>query len=307
MRTAILGAGAMGSVIGSFLANAGADVVLVDISKPIVEAITSDGLLVVDRAGNEKAVRVAATTDVSTLGLVELLIVFVKCYHTEAAVTSALPVLDENSIVLSLQNGWGNAARISSIVGAERILVGVSYHSATVLGPGRVRHGGEGPTFLGELDGKASERANRVASFLSAAGLCVEASSEVLKEIWSKLALNVVTLPTSVLARITADRLLKNAEMQDLMRELLREVVAVAAAQQIRLDFDKRWADIVALLERLAPNTKGSMFQDIENKRRTEIDVINGAIVEAGERFAISTPYNRAMLKLVKALENSFN
>jgi 2-dehydropantoate 2-reductase len=200
MRTAILGAGAMGSVIGSFLAEAGADVVLVDISRPIVDAITSNGLLVVDREGNEKAVRIAVTTDVSSLGEVDLLIVFVKCYHTEAAVSSALPVLGKNSIVLSLQNGWGNAGRISNIVGAERVLVGVSYHSATVLGPGRVRHGGEGPTFLGELNGKASERANRVASFLSVAGLKVEASSDVLKEIWSKLALNVVTLHLGVSA-----------------------------------------------------------------------------------------------------------
>jgi 2-dehydropantoate 2-reductase len=110
-----------------------------------------------------------------------------------------------------------------------------------------------------------------------------------------------------VLARLTADQLLKSAEMQYLMQKLLQEVMAVAAAQQISLDFDQRWAGITALLQRLAPNTKGSMFQDIENKRRTEIDVINGAIVEAGERFGISTPYNRAMVNLVKALENSFN
>jgi 2-dehydropantoate 2-reductase len=307
MRTAILGAGAMGSVIGSYLAGAGADVVLVDIAKPVVEAITSNGLQLLDREGNERTVRIASTNDVSSLGIVDLLIVFVKCYHTEAAVRSAIPVLGKNSIVLSLQNGWGNAARIGSIVGAEKVLVGVSYHSATVLAPGRVRHGGQGPTFLGELDGKASERANKVAGFLSAGGLKVEASSEVLKEIWSKLALNAVTLPTSVLARVTADQLLKNSDMQDLMKELLREVVAVAAAQWINLDFDQRWAGMVALLQRLAPNTKGSMFQDIENKRRTEIDVINGAIVEAGVRFAISTPYNRAMANLVKTLEASFS
>jgi 2-dehydropantoate 2-reductase len=307
MRTAILGAGAMGSVIGSYLAGAGADVVLVDIAKPVVEAITSNGLQLLDREGNERTVRIASTNDVSSLGIVDLLIVFVKCYHTEAAVRSAIPVLGKNSIVLSLQNGWGNAARIGSIVGAEKVLVGVSYHSATVLAPGRVRHGGQGPTFLGELDGKASERANKVAGFLSAGGLKVEASSEVLKEIWSKLALNAVTLPTSVLARVTADQLLKSSDMQDLMKELLREVVAVAAAQWINLDFDQRWAGMVALLQRLAPNTKGSMFQDIENKRRTEIDVINGAIVEAGVRFAISTPYNRAMANLVKTLEASFS
>jgi len=306
MRTAILGAGAMGSVIGSFLAEAGVEVVLVDISKPIVDAIHSNGLVIVNREGNERLVQIAATTDPNTVGIVDLLIVFVKCYHTETAMRSALPLLGPGSIVLSLQNGWGNAARISRIVGPERVLLGVSYHSATVLGPGRVRHSGEGPTYLGELDGQASERAKKVANLLSATGLDVQASTEVLKEIWSKLALNAVTLPTSVLARLTADRLLDSAEMRITMRDLLQEVVAVAEAQKINLDFDKRWAAITNLLQRLAPGTKGSMFQDVEHQRRTEIDVINGAIVEAGDQYAVSTPYNRAMVNLVKALESSF-
>jgi 2-dehydropantoate 2-reductase len=306
MRTAILGAGAMGSVIGSFLAEASVDVVLVDISEPIVEAIRSDGLIIIDKEGNERSVRIAATTDPSTVGMVDLLIVFVKCYQTEAAVKSALSLLGPQSIALSLQNGWGNAARISRIVGPERVLIGVSYHSATVVGPGRVRHGGQGPTYLGELDGRASERAKQVADLLSGTGLDVHASTEVLKEIWSKLALNAVTLPTSVLARLTADRLLDSAEMSIMMRDLLHEVIVVAKAQNIDLDFDKRWAAITNLLQRLGSGTKGSMFQDVENRRRTEIDVINGAIVEAGNQYAVPTPYNRAMLNLVKALECGF-
>jgi 2-dehydropantoate 2-reductase len=306
MRTAILGAGAMGSVVGSFLAEAKEDVILVDVSKPIVDAIRSDGLVIVDKQGNERSVQIDATTDPLTVGVVDLLIVFVKCYHTEAAVKSALPLLGPGSIVLSLQNGWGNAARISQIVGPERVLLGVSYHSATVLGPGRVRHGGQGPTYLGELSGQASERARMVANLLSSAGLDAQASTEVLKEIWSKLALNAVTLPTSVLTRLTADKLLDSAEMETIMQYLLHEVVAVAEAQKINLDFDKRWTAITSLLQRLAPGTKGSMFQDVEHKRRTEIDVINGAIVEAGKQYAVLTPYNRAMVNLVKGLESSF-
>lgn len=296
----------MGSVIGSFLAEAGAEVVLVDIAKPVVDAILADGLIVVDREGNQRSIQIAATTDLETVGIVDLLIVFVKCYHTEAAVSNASSLLGKDSVVLSLQNGWGNAERISRIVGAEKVLVGVSYHSATVLEPGRVRHGGKGPTYLGELNGQASDRAKKVAEFLSGSGLEVQASGEVLQEIWSKLALNAVTLPTSVLARLTADRLLESAEMISIMRHLLQEVVAVAEAQKINLDFEKRWAAITGLLQLLAPGTKGSMFQDIEQRRRTEIDVINGAIVEAGEQYQVFTPYNRVMVNLIKALEWSF-
>jgi 2-dehydropantoate 2-reductase len=303
MKTAILGAGAMGSVFASYLAESKDEVILIDVAKPVVDSISSQGLIIRDKAGNEKTFRIAATAEPANVGGVDLLIVFVKCYHTEAAVRSALPLLRENSIVLSLQNGWGNASRIGNLVGPEKVLVGVSYHSATALGPGHVLHGGQGPTYLGELDGSVSERAEKVASFLASGGIEVQTSSEVVKDIWSKLALNVATLPSSVLARLTADRLLSSPEMQELMQNLLQEVIAVANAQDIRLNFDERWNAIVRLLKQLAPNTKGSMFQDIEQRRPTEIDVINGAIVEAGQSLKISTPYNRAVVSLIKALE----
>jgi 2-dehydropantoate 2-reductase len=303
MKTAILGAGAMGSVFASYLAESKDEVILIDVAKPVVESISSRGLIIRDKAGNEKTFRIAVTAEPKNVGTVDLLIVFVKCYHTEAAVRSALPLLGDNSIVLSLQNGWGNASRIGKLVGPEKVLVGVSYHSATALGPGHVLHGGQGPTYLGELDGSVSERAERVASFLAAGGIEVKTSTEVLKDIWSKLALNAATLPSSVLARLTADRLLSSPDMEELMRNLLQEVIAVANAQDIRLNFDERWSAIVRLLKQLAPNTKGSMFQDVEQKRPTEIDVINGAIVEAGESLKILTPYNQAVVSLIKALE----
>jgi 2-dehydropantoate 2-reductase len=303
MKTAILGAGAMGSVFASYLAESKDEVILIDVAKPVVDSISSRGLIIRDKAGNEKTFRIAATAELSNVGAVDLLIVFVKCYHTEAAVRSALPLLGDNSIVLSLQNGWGNASRIGNLVGPEKVLVGVSYHSATALGPGHVLHGGQGPTYLGELDGSVSERAEKVARFLASGGIEVETSTEVVKDIWSKLALNVATLPGSVLARLTADRLLSSPEMQEFMQNLLREVIAVANAQNIHLNFDERWGAIVRLLKQLAPNTKGSMFQDIEQRRPTEIDVINGAIVEAGQSLKISTPFNRAVVSLIKALE----
>jgi 2-dehydropantoate 2-reductase len=304
MKTAILGAGAMGSVFASYLAQSKDEVILIDVAKPVVDSISSRGLIIRDKAGNEKTFRIAATAEPGKVGGVDLLIVFVKCYHTEAAVRSALPLLGDNSIVLSLQNGWGNAARIGNLVGPEKVLVGVSYHSATALGPGHVLHGGQGPTYLGELDGSVSERAEKVASFLASGGIEVQTSTEVVKDIWSKLALNVATLPSSVLARLTADRLLSSPDMQELMQNLLQEVIAVANAQDIHLNFDERWSAIVRLLKQLAPNTKGSMFQDIEQRRPTEIDVINGAIVEAGRSLKISTPYNRAVVSLIKALES---
>jgi 2-dehydropantoate 2-reductase len=146
----------------------------------------------------------------------------------------------------------------------------------------------------------------KIAEKFQAAGLNVEASAQVLTEIWSKLALNVATLPTSSILKLTAEKLPNTPEMQSLMRALLLEVVSVAQLQGIGLDFTERWKAITSLLSKLAPNTKGSMLQDVENRRRTEIDVMCGAIVEAGQRLGFATPYNNAMLWLVKALEANY-
>lgn len=306
MKIAILGAGAMGSVMGAFLHEAGNNVTLIDVSRPAIEAVRARGLIIEDKAGTRRTIRVPITDRPATIGIVDLVIVFVKCYQTIDAVKSALPIIGPDTTVLSLQNGWGNGPRIAQLVGGERVVLGVCYHSATVIAPGHVLHAGQGRTFMGELDGLDRPRLREIAKRFNDAGIAAEASGQVLKEIWSKLALNVATLPPSSTVRITADRLLDAPEMQELMKDLLREVVAVANAQNIPLDFDERWETITGLLRKLAPGTKGSMFQDVENRRRTEIDVMCGAIVEAGTRLNIPTPFNRAMIGLLKGLERTF-
>src|SRR5436309_49393 len=186
MRIAVMGAGAMGSVMGGLLAKAGNDLTLIDVWRDAVDNINSRGLRIEEEAGNSQTLRIRATTNPAEVGPVELVLVFVKCYHTETAVRSAMPLIGPGTTVLSLQNGWGNGPRIASIVGQERLLLGVCYHSATVAGPGYVQHVGSGMTFMGEPDGKMSERLRRIAATFNQAGIEVIATSEVLKEIWSK-------------------------------------------------------------------------------------------------------------------------
>jgi len=306
MRIAVIGAGAMGSVIGGLLAKSGNHVSLVDVWRETVQAINERGLRIEDKTGNSETLSIHATTNANEVGIVDLLVVFVKCYHTEAAVRQALPLIGPNTTVLSLQNGWGNGPLIGSIIGKERLLLGVCYHSATVAGPGHVQHLGHGVTFIGEPDGEMSDRLRQIAQIFNRAGIEVNQTSEVLKEIWSKLALNVCTLPTSALLRLFAPQLVQHSGIVNLMQSLLREVVDVAKAQNISLNFEERWEAITGLLNRCAPNTKASMLQDVERGRRTEIDVINGAVVEAGRRLGIPTPYNDAMFWLVKSLEETF-
>jgi len=306
MKIAIIGGtGAMGSAFGAALTQGGNDVTLVDVVQEAVDLINERGVTIRDGAGAENAVQIKATTDPGSIGKADLVLVFVKCYHTEAAIAAAKPMFGPDTVVLSLQNGWGNAQRISDIAGAERVLVGVTYHSAALLGPGHVLHAGRGATFIGELNGAISDRLETVADVFQKSELDVTASPRIVDEIWKKLALNVCTLPTSSLLRLTAGELPQHEGVVSLMRVLLDETKAVAKAKGIELDQEERWNTINAVLAR-AGAAKSSMLQDVEKQRRTEIDVINGAIVAAGREAGVPTPHNDTMVWLIKSLEETF-
>jgi 2-dehydropantoate 2-reductase len=298
------GAGAMGSIFGGLLAHNDNEVTLVDVAPEPVDTINATGLKIEDRNGEVRVVRLHATTDPGSVGHVDLALVFVKCYHTESAIQNAAPLIGPATTVLSLQNGWGNAPRITNILGEERVLVGVTYHSGTLISPGHVLHAGTGSTYIGELQGPISERLRRVAETFTAAGLDTTPSDAVLNVIWSKLALNACTLPTSALLRFSSGQLIEHNGTLALMRALLREVVMVAQAQDIKVDENERWEAITKVLQG-ARTGKSSMLQDVENRRQTEIDVINGAIVAAGQRLNIPTPYNDSMVCLLKALDET--
>jgi len=306
MRIAILGGGgAMGGLFGGYLARAGNDVTLIDVSKAAIGAINDNKLTIEEKDGSQPSFAVRASDDPKSVGPVDLVVNFVKCYHTEAAVKSAAPMIGADTAVLSLQNGWGNAPRIASIVGEDRVLVGLTYHSATLLGPGKVKHPGIGMTYIGELGGKPSKRLETVAETFRGASFDVTVSEKILDEVWKKLALNACTLPTAALLRFFAHELVAFEPAKLEMAAILREVVDVANAQGIALDYDERWNAITGLLEK-AIGGKASMLQDVEARRQTEIEVINGAIVEAGKRVGIATPHNQAMVWMVQAAEQHY-
>lgn len=306
MRIAILGGGgAMGGLFGGYLARAGNDVTLIDVSRAAISAINENKLVIEEKDGSQPSFGVPASDDPKGVGPVDLIVNFVKCYHTEAAIKSAAPMIGPETAILSLQNGWGNAPRIASIVGEERVLVGLTYHSATLLAPGKVKHPGVGMTYIGELGGKPSRRLEKVAETFRGAAFDVTVSERILDEVWKKLALNACTLPTAALLRFFAHELAAFEPAKLEMAAILREVVDVANAQGIALDYDERWNAIISLLEK-AIGGKASMLQDVEAKRQTEIEVINGAIVEAGKRAGVATPHNQAMVWMIQAAEQHY-
>ena len=297
----------MGMVMGSKLAQAGQDVILVDVFQQAIDSINAQGLRVDDKQTGESVVvkTVKATSNPSSAGVQDLVMVFVKCYHTESAIQQAMPMIGPHTTVMTIQNGWGNGPRIAGIVGEDKVVIGLTYHSATALGPGHALHTGKGVSHVGELSGEITPRLQAIAAAFNAAGLITETTTQVLPEIYMKLALNCCTLPTSALLRFEAHELVAHEGTLALMRGILREVVAIANAQGIPLDYLERWSAITALLKK-AVGGKSSMLQDVEKKRQTEIDVINGAIVAVGHTLGIPTPFNESMVWMVKALEETF-
>ena len=303
MKTVIMGAGAMGSLFGGLLALSGEGVWLVDVWKEHIDAIQSRGLTM-EEQGEEKSIPIKATTDVTSLGKADLVILFVKTYHAERAVSDALVLEKENTVFLTLQNGLGNEKVICQQVDPKKVLLGVTNQGATLLGPGRIRHAGRGKTFLGELDLTRSSRVDEIAQMFRKAEIEVEVSSNIHQLVWDKLIINIGINALAALTGLKNGQLLDHPETLRLMEGLVFEAVEVARRKGMAFE-----GNPVEKVKKVAEATRGnrcSMGQDLDSKRKTEIDAINGAIVKEAERMGIPVPYNRMITDLVKVIEKRF-
>jgi 2-dehydropantoate 2-reductase len=301
MKVAVVGAGAMGTIFGARLHESGAETVLVDVVEPLVEKINAEGVAVV-RGDEERVSRVRATTDAGSVGVVDAVVFFVKCYQTAAAAETARPLVGSDTIVASLQNGWGNGDILAAVYAPGQVVVGVTYNSGTVLAPARVAHPGVGPTYVGAYADGATSGAERLAEAIRSSGLDATVTEPIRPEIWKKLILNAATLPTAALTGMNAGALTAHGPMHELVSETAREATAVARALGYDIDADERVEYTHTLLARAGP-TRGSMLQDFEAGRQTEIDVINGAVVRAADEQSVPVPINRALVALVKGWE----
>jgi 2-dehydropantoate 2-reductase len=301
-RIGIVGAGAMGCLFGAKLAAAGADVALLDVSQPLVDRINADGVTVV-RDGVEQTVAIHAETSPEAVGPVGAAIVFVKCYHTRAAAELMRPLVGATTGVATLQNGWGNERVLADVFGAERVAAGVTYHSSTTLGPGRLSHNAPGPTFIGPYEGSDSGPWEPLAEALSAAGIETTAMAEARTEVWKKLVFNAAGLAVGALTGLDPRSMVAEDAVRDLVFSTAREAVDVARACGYEIAGDERVESIARAFAATAPGTKGSMIQDIEAHRQTEVDVINGAVVAEAQAHDHAAPLNRALLALVKGKE----
>jgi len=303
MKTVIIGAGAMGSLFGGLLSLSGQEVWLVDVWKEHVDAICSKGLAIEEK-GTTRTISVKATTDVRSIGKADFVLYFVKTYNTEKAVSDSLALEKEDTLFLTLQNGLGNEETICQKIDRKKVILGITGQGATLLGPGSIRHAGWGKTYVGELDGKMTDRTNQIVQMFCKAGIETEASSHIHDLVWAKLFVNVGINALAAILGLKNGQLLDRPETLRLLETLVSEAVEVARKKGVRIEANPV-ERVKAVIEATREN-RCSMGQDLDRKQRTEIDAINGAVVREANRLGIPVPYNQMITDLIKVIEKSF-
>ncbi|MFP4170400.1 MAG: ketopantoate reductase family protein [Methanomassiliicoccales archaeon] len=292
MRIAVMGAGALGSLMGGLLSK-DHRVTLIG-RREHVGAIQENGLRI--EGIEDLHLFPEAAESPEGIGEQDLIIITVKAYDTEEAVEEVRP-LASNVPVMSMQNGLENGELLRRAFG-DRGLVALTSYGATFLGPGRIGYAGRGETVIGSPAGN-DELAGWSRELFLSAGIQTRITADIVPEMWMKCVVNACINPITALVRRENGRLLDPEPMQ-LVRELCEEGKRTARSHGIDLP-DDPLDRVIGVIEDTRKN-RSSMLQDVERGRRTEIDQINGAIVRKAEEGGVEVPVNRTLWRLVSSL-----
>jgi 2-dehydropantoate 2-reductase len=302
MKIAILGCGAMGSVYAGLLASAGHEVWAVDTWRDHVEAMRTKGLRL-EGASGDRTVKVNATLTASDAGVCDLVIIATKARDVETAARAAKSLLGPRTLVLSIQNGLGGPDVTASVLGRERVAVGVvGGFGASMRGPGHAHHNGMELVRLGELSGPVSPRLEAVAEVWRSGGFKVKCFDDIDQLVWEKLICNVCFSGTCAVTERTVGEVMEDPDAWIVASGCASEAFAVARKRGIKLGFDEPVAYVRDFGSKI-PNARPSMLLDLMAKRRSEIDAINGAIPPAAKALGLAAPYNEVISGLVRAKE----
>lgn len=296
MRMVIMGAGAMGSLVGAHLSKAH-EVILVGRDKQ-VKAIKERGLRIVGL--EDMTCWPEAVEDLEEIDTPDMIILTVKAFDTDGT----LPIIDrvrkKDTIVVSLQNGIDNHFLIAKKI--PRAVSGLTSWGATLVGPGEVRFAGRGDMVFGSITGR-TEDAEKLAQVFRIAGTNCRVSSVIGPEIWMKAIVNACINPITALVR-RENGCLRDPGLLQIARSACDEAVLVSRRAGVELPVDDPFGRVMGVVD-LTSENRSSMLQDIERGRRTEIDEINGSIVRKGEELGVPTPVNGTLWKLVRCSANS--
>jgi len=303
MKICIIGCGAVGSLFAAHLAKAGeAEVWAYDVWKEHTDAIRGNGLRLSGAA--DFTARLNATSDPKSLPRCDYGVVATKAIHTRAAIAQVAHIFDDRSAVCSVQNGVGNEEIIADHV--QSVIRGTTFPAGHPIAPGHIGFDIKGDTWIGPFEptNTPMARVEELAGFLTRSGMNTIALKDARGAQWTKLIFNASTNPVGALTLLhhgAATRFIPTGQLFD---DLIAEGEAVAKKLGIELHGDPR--GLVQKGANAPGKHRASMLQDVLAKRQTEVDFMNGAIVQWGEKIGVPTPLNRAMWALIKGLEHSW-
>jgi 2-dehydropantoate 2-reductase len=300
MRVLVHGAGAVGGYFGALLARGGHEVALVARGENLA-ALRARGLTI--RLANDTlTVPVRAVAAPAEAPPPELILVCVKSYDTRAAAAALRPVVQPETIVLSLQNGIENEDILARELGLPPLMVALTRIGVELVAPATIAYSGRGTILFGEPDGSESPRARATAAAFAAAGVDHDLRRDILVAAWEKLAWNAGFNAVTTITRATVGEVLARPETRELVVAAMEETDAVATAAGVRVRRTRTEAVLRDSVSGL-PDFRTSMLQDLLRNRRLEYDALNGAVVRAGSRNGVPVPVNRTLHALLARLD----
>jgi 2-dehydropantoate 2-reductase len=300
MRIVMMATGGVGGYYGARLAAAGEDVRFIARGVHLA-ALRTNGLKLISANGDLHLQSVQATDDAAMIGTADIVIFSVKQYDTETAAKQIVPLIGDETAVISIQNGMDPQERLKTIAGREHVMGGTTYITgAKVISPGIITHTGSIDRLVfGEFDGRVSLRGERFLNACRKARIDADFSANIAQEMWAKFALLSAFSGVSSMLRKTSGSIMSNPDTRKLLKDAIAETVAVAKSKGIDLgdDYVAKHGDFYSSIP---PDTKSSMLMDLEHGRRLELNWLSGAVAQFGDELGVPTPTHHAIYGALK-------
>lgn len=297
-RISVIGAGAMGAFYASKFFNMDKNCIALVAKGKRHDRLKEKGLIVNNRHYSLPLIRPEEKIPPS-----DLIIVAVKNHHLREAIRDIENRVGENSLILSAMNGIDSEEQIAAIYGMDKVLYAVAVAIDAVREGNRITYTKPGKLLFGEAKNLVvSERINQVQSLFDKAGISYETPDDMIRTLWWKFMINVGINQVSAVLRAPYSVFQTSQEARDLMESAMKEVLALAKAAKVRLS-EEDMIDWYSLLSGLSPQGKTSMLQDVEAKRKTEVEMFGGKVIELGKTYGIPTPVNQTLFRFIKIIE----
>jgi 2-dehydropantoate 2-reductase len=300
MRIAVMGTGAVGGYFGAILAAAGYELAFVARGRNL-QALRETGLRIASANGDLKIDNAQFTDDTATLGKVDLILFCFKSYDSETAAEQIRPLVNDRTLILSLQNGIDNPEKLARFYHPEQLLPAVVYVGAQLTAPGVVTHANGGRIIFGQIDGGVSESSKSLRQVLSNAGIPCEISADIQKIQWTKLLWNAPFCAISCLAHANVKQIVESESLTALALDCMAEVQSAAGTRNIELRRDQ--SDEIMTFSRTLGAFKPSMLQDMEAGKPLEYEAFNGIVVQTLRQAGAPAPINQVFYATLKFLD----